>query len=132
MEGEMDLFRTFVEIGREQADATLRTDPVREVRQAAIDRAEAGAGSEWMTLALAAVRRVAARGRPFSTNDVWTELGEDAATHEPRAIGAVMRRAAHAGMIQPRICGRCGQHETVDGPERNHGRAMTLWEACRP
>lgn len=109
-----------------------RVDAVREVREAAIDTAEAGADREWKKAALAAVRRLAARGRPFSTAHVWTEMGEAAPVREPRAMGAVIRMAYTVGIIQPQLCERCGQQETEDGPERNHGRPMALWEARRP
>ena len=112
--------------------APLPARPVREVREAAIDRVEAGADPEWMSAALSAIRRLAARGLPFTTTRVWEEMGQAAPTREPRAMGAAIRRAARAHIIQPRMCDRCGRQETADGPGRNHGRPMALWEPCRP
>jgi len=132
MNSGMDLFGMCVEVARSQAAVARIMDPVREVRQAAIDRAEVGAGSAWMERALAAIRRVAAGGVPFTTNDVWRAMGDDTGPRERRAIGAAMQKAARLGMIRARVCDRCGHQETRDGPERNHGRPMALWEACRP
>lgn len=122
---ELDLFI------KPPPDPVRRVGAAREARDAAIDEVEAGADREWKRAALAAVRRLAGRGLPFSTDSVWEEMGEAAPVREPRAMGAVIRRAFTTGIIQPRLCDRCGQQETVDGPERNHGRPMALWEARR-
>lgn len=66
-------------------------------REAAIDRVEANADSEWADRALDAVRAVARRKATFIVDEVWQELGEE--PKEPRAMGAVIRRAASEGVI---------------------------------
>lgn len=63
----------------------------------AIERVADNADVEWRARALEAVRRVALRKQTFIVDEVWAELGEEPA--EPRAMGAVMRAAAKAGLI---------------------------------
>jgi len=55
---------------------------------------------DWDRAAEEAVRAVARRQPTLTTDDVWALLeASDARTHEPRALGAVMRRMAEAGVI---------------------------------
>ena len=73
-------------------------DPVtaKAVTDEAVERAGAHADAAWLRSALAAVE-LAARGRSlFTTDDVYEYL--EGSTHEPRAMGAVMRKAAAAGL----------------------------------
>jgi hypothetical protein len=58
------------------------------------------ANDHWKQLAYEAVQQLARTRQWFTTDDVWQVLAtSDAATHEHRAMGAVMRRAAKAGLI---------------------------------
>lgn len=69
-------------------------------RNHAIDVMEAKAKLRWKDEALAAVMHLAATRAEFTTDDVWALVqlsGEH--THEPRAMGAVMRQAARDGAI---------------------------------
>ena len=66
----------------------------------ALQVVEENANHEWMTAAVAAVRKVALRQVTLTTDDVWDELkGNDLSTHEPRAMGAVMSKCARDGLI---------------------------------
>lgn len=68
----------------------------------AIARADEHAEPDWRDVAFAAVKRLAARHVRFTPDDVWAEMPDDApTTHEGRAMGAVMRRAARAHLIAP-------------------------------
>lgn len=67
----------------------------------AMDRVERNANDDWKTQAYTCVIGCAVRHEEFSTDDVWKRLTElwRAKTHEPRAMGAVMRQAARDGAI---------------------------------
>lgn len=69
----------------------------------AIDQVEAHADERWLDRALEAVRFVAERRVTFTTDPVWFWLGKWGVPHphEPRAMGAVMRRAQKEGWISP-------------------------------
>jgi hypothetical protein len=68
---------------------------------AAITKVERNADPAWKVEMLGAVAAVARRMHKFTSDDVWEELhgSSDADTHEPRALGAIMKKAATAGII---------------------------------
>jgi hypothetical protein len=71
-------------------------------RDEAIERVEKHAAERWKVAALGAVRSVAARRPLFASDEVWRQIPDDAGKpHEPRAMGAVMRRAVREGWIEP-------------------------------
>jgi len=76
-------------------------DPVtaKAVTNEAVERAGAHADADWMAAALGAVEACAHGRSLFTTDDVYEYL-TDASTHEPRAMGAVMRKAQAAGICQ--------------------------------
>lgn len=84
------------------------------------------ADHRWTVAARRAVAHVAASGRPFTTDDVWAELGADAgvSTHERRALGAVMRWAVKRGICEP-----TDDYRPSTRPEC-HKRPVRVW--CRP
>ena len=74
----------------------------RRDREEAIARVNRNAAPDWADEFYEAVRTVARSRKEFTTRDVRTlyDLAPDAPqTHEPRAIGAVMRRAQREGLI---------------------------------
>lgn len=75
----------------------------RRRRDKAIDTVEAAADSSWKEAADYAIRKVAATRTEFTTDDIWQVLHDMSieAPREPRALGASMRRAAAAGVIEP-------------------------------
>jgi hypothetical protein len=91
----------------------------------AIARSERGANPEWLDAAYWVVRKTAAQRSELSSDDIWFRLQElGVKTPDHRAMGAVMRRAAREGIIEPtgvyrksfrRIC---------------HGRPVALWRSC--
>lgn len=58
---------------------------------------EANAAPTWLDVARGIVRAMPP-GHEFTTDDVWVSLG-DVRTHEPRAMGAVMRGLQRDGVI---------------------------------
>ena len=86
-----------------------------------IEQAAANAADGWCDAALDAVRRVAARNRRFTTDEVWLELHHD--THEHRALGSVMRRARSLGLCEP-----TGEYVTSTRVIA-HGRPVRVWRA---
>lgn len=85
--------------------ATAHQDDLFTALRAADDavaRVDANADPAWMATALDTIKRIAALQDRFTTDDVWLALDpHDEATHEPRAMGAVMRRAAKMGWVAP-------------------------------
>jgi len=57
----------------------------------------------WFQSALDTVKILAERKEPFTTDDVWDLLKtrQTTETHEPRAMGAVMRQAKSIGLVAP-------------------------------
>lgn len=68
----------------------------------AIGRAGENADERWTRDARSAIRTVAFKGVEFTTDAVWELLDKvsSARTHEPRAMGALMREAQRAGLIR--------------------------------
>lgn len=73
-----------------------------EARDESIEKADRAARHDWAKAAEDAVRKLARRRAEFTTDDVWKllEAYTGPTTHEPRALGAVMRRASGDGLIK--------------------------------
>ena len=98
------------------------TDAER-VRDDAIARAERHALQQWKDLTMATIKELAVMCPRFTTDDVWIELSRtpDVATHEPRALGSMMRAACKLGWIVP-----TDQYENSVRPEC-HARPVKIW-----
>jgi len=94
-------------------------------RDEAIAQVEANADREWKTAALNAVRWLAANRVEFTSDDVWRLLPHQSAatTHEPRALGAVMRKAARDGLV--RKTDRVVNSTRVEC----HARPVAVWQS---
>jgi hypothetical protein len=99
----------------------LSEGPAPAKRDEAVTRVERGTDPQWMENALGVVKALAARGVPFTTDEVWATVG-DWTTTEPRALGAVMRRAQREGFARP----TAGYRPSVR-PECN-ARPVRVWE----
>lgn len=74
---------------------------VHEATEAAIQAAHAHADETWKSTAYAAIVTVARRKPKLSADDVWEELqGSTPTTHEPSALGPLIRIAARNGIIR--------------------------------
>lgn len=85
---------------------TAQMARARAKAQAVTDRAVAKvtehANERWLRAATEAVRLVARAMPTFTTDDVWPVVNRmGVSTHEPRAMGAVMRRAMASGDCTP-------------------------------
>jgi len=94
-------------------------------KAAAIAAASAEADRAWMREAMAAVRHLATVHDEFTTDNVWACLPNDVSTHEPRAMGAVMRAAMKEGVIAP-----LDRYEMSARPAC-HCRPVRVWKSLR-
>jgi hypothetical protein len=89
-----------------------------------MDRAERHADPYWWSCMLESGREVALRMAYFNTDNVVRHCREhhpNATTHEPRAIGPLMRELARLG-----VCERTA--DTADSTQaQNHKRPMRTW-----
>jgi hypothetical protein len=93
-------------------------------RDEALARVEQHANDAWKAEAMRAVVRVARERGRFTTDDVWQALGGlDVGTHEPRAMGAVMRQAARNGWV------RATDEYVKSGRAACHARPLRVWES---
>lgn len=69
-------------------------------RDEAVQRVGANADPEWYDHALHAIWCLAISRQEITTDDVWDEIGHALTTHEPRALGAVMQKAARLGYVE--------------------------------
>jgi hypothetical protein len=95
-------------------------------REDAITRVDDAASALWKAQALDAVRCVALIREQFTTDAVWFVLEKCgiAGPREPRALGAVMRRAVTEG-----FCTSTGE---VSKSIRTgcHRRPLAVWKSC--
>lgn len=87
----------------------------------AVVQVDEHAPDSWIDRALQAVRDVAIRHQFFTTDAVWDKLGRDIG--EPRAMGAVMRRAQKQG-----VCEATQRYQASHRTER-HGGPMRVWRS---
>ena len=94
----------------------------RAAADAAIADVDAHADPDWKAAARGAIATIAARRRLFTTDDVHEVLDNlGVTTHEPSALGAVMRRAQADGLIEP-----TADHRPSTRVEC-HGRPLRVW-----
>lgn len=96
-----------------------------EARDRAVGRAERNADPRWLTQAHLAIEALCRLRREFTTDDVWDYLAAHQldTPDEPRAIGAVMRSAARAGLIAP-----TDRYVNSERPDC-HARPIKVWRA---
>lgn len=84
----------------------------------AISQAGENAPAAWMAEAIGTVRLLAESQAKFTADDIWRLTG---APPEPRALGAVMRRAQRDGLAEA-----TDQFVTS---ERRHGAPIRVWRS---
>ena len=91
--------------------------------QEGMRRAEDNADEGWLRAARLELSALISGGEPWTTDTIWYRLERlGVRTHEPRALGALIRQAAKAGLIQ-----RSGYTPTTR-PEA-HARPIPVWVA---
>ena len=79
-------------------------DQITLITDEAINRADEHANKDWVRAALQAGETLAYRFERLTTDDIWFEMEDshpDLSTHEPRAMGGVMRQLKSRGTIRP-------------------------------
>lgn len=89
--------------------------------QEAIARVGEAADEAWMAQARRTLSEIAARLPLFTTDDLWA--AGLPSPREPRALGAVMREVARAG-----ICAATDQYRRSTRPEC-HTRPVRVWRS---
>lgn len=92
-------------------------------RDEAVTRVGDHADVEWVAHILDVIYCLAVSRDTITTDDVWDTVGEVAATHEPRALGACMRQAARLGYIRVTDC------YTPSARPACHARPVRVWES---
>lgn len=90
-------------------------------KEEAMDVVEAHSNAEWKIEALAAVERLATIHDTFTTDAVWAVVTSK--THEPRAMGSVMRTATKLGYVAPT------EAYTPSLRKASHRRPVRVWES---
>lgn len=94
------------------------------LRDEAIDQVEEHAQEEWKKAAYNVVVYIAKHRVEFTTDAVWSLLDRISfVTHENRAMGAIMRRAANRG-----VCVRTDRTTQSVRPEC-HRRPIRIWRS---
>jgi hypothetical protein len=65
----------------------------------AVTRVGQHADPAWADSVLHHIWTIATSSPEMTTDDVWVLVADDTRTHEPRALGSLMRRAASEGWI---------------------------------
>ena len=89
----------------------------------AITKVERHADPAWLQMADFAVQQLCRTEAEFTTDDVWEWLDRNThlRPHEPRAMGAVMRKAAVVGLIE------ATQRYVQSRRDECHGRPVAVW-----
>jgi hypothetical protein len=101
-------------------------DAAKLAKTVAMDQVDLNADPAWKDLMLQLVRVVALTHPTFTTDDVmilYMEIEDAPKTHDLRALGPVMNKAAKAGY--------CVKTNTVDDSIRpsNHQRPLAIWRS---
>jgi hypothetical protein len=97
----------------------LTTEQARDI---ALKHVQSNANLAWLAEAKTAVETLAATQQPFTTDDVWDIVDVTGhVTHEPRAMGPVIRSASKQGLIRP-----TGLYRNSKRVEC-HARPMMVW-----
>lgn len=101
----------------------------RANRDAAIARVEANVEPEWGDVAYRAFEYLASKRLYFRTDDVWDVIEQHypgLTPHEPRAMGAVVKRAVREKVIAFAGCDYCGTTRVTVPGRRAHGNATDV------
>lgn len=90
----------------------------------AIERVERNAAQDWKDHVLDVIWGLAAYRQEMTSDDVWRLLGQDdPTTHEPRALGAMLKKAAAEGWLEPTEVYRPSARATC------HARPVRVWRS---
>jgi hypothetical protein len=93
-------------------------------KEASMADVEAHADEDWKAAALLAAKHTAEDLPYLTSDDVWALIPKTVKTHEPRALGPIMRDAAKAGWIEKaELPGRNSNRPTL------HSSPRTVWKS---
>jgi hypothetical protein len=92
-------------------------------RDEAVTRVGQHADPDWVEQTLDVIYCLAVSRSQITTDDIWQTVGEVAATHEPRALGAVMRQAARLGYV------KATDRYVPSARAACHARPVRVWES---
>jgi hypothetical protein len=98
----------------------------RAGKEEGMARAEANANPDWKAFMLEQVRLVCMEQPRFTSDDVFARAAESSdapSTHEGRAFGPVMMRAAKLGYCRPTNLTMRSSRAS------NHSRPIAVWES---
>lgn len=98
-------------------------DLIELSRDLAIKQADDHADPDWKETAYDVGVEVAHNVSAFTSEDIFDAMPPAASTHEPRAMGAVMRRLAKDGVIE------ATDHYTTSSSKVGHGRPSRIWKS---
>lgn len=93
-----------------------------QLRDQAIAEAEDQAMPDWLAEVTRILNQLIHDGDEFTTDDIWAKLPAELTTHEPRALGGLLKSAATTGRIH-----KVGYRPTTR-PEA-HARPIPIWKA---
>ena len=92
-------------------------------RDVAIRQVDQNADADWKSVAYATGFQLAQRQQSITSEEIFDAMPSDVGTHEPRAMGAVMRKLSKDGVISP-------SNEFVRSTSvRGHGRPSRVWKS---
>lgn len=95
-------------------------------RDKGIQQAEDHAHQQWLDVAYNAIVTLAQQKDTFTADDLWRIIDwTGATTHEPRAMGAVVKRAVRDGIIEP-----TGSY-VKSARKVNHARPQPVYRGLR-
>ena len=86
-----------------------------------LEQVERNAAPDWKAEAEQVIADLAARYEHFTTDYVWEHM--TTATHEPRAMGALMKRMASRGVIAATA------DWSISKRPECHGRPLRVWRS---
>lgn len=91
----------------------------------ALARVEQNATDEWLDLAWQTLKKVATENQTFTTDQIWAILDRypNVRTHEPRAMGSIMRKAVKHGWVQ-----KTDRYVSTNRPIA-HGKPIAVWQS---
>lgn len=106
---------------------TLFNDPdaaTEVIKEEAIEAVSRGADQDWWSAATRGVRVLAKRQQYLTSDDVWSWLRPlEVQTHDPRAMGAIMRLASRDRAIQ------ATNDWCTSGRPACHRRPIRIWKS---
>lgn len=94
---------------------------IAESREDAIQRVEQHADPDWKTIAYETGLRLAESRATFTSEDIFDAMPNTVSTHEPRAMGAVLRALKRDGIVE--ATDRFVTSTSLVG----HGRPSRVW-----